>query len=222
MGKKLDNEESNCSLYKCSSRVPFSGSSPEPHVWQCTTVCPTTLKTSFCPLESPFKVRVNHVPRRDVDKKRRKEGQHPWKPPSFPGLFHPLSSAADVSYLTLPVGDTGALQPSPLSAHPNRTPVLLKCRSVLPAPVILDSSRGQQIPAGHVLDGVGSLPTSSETSVKLESLLLRVGQFVKCEKLTVPSQPPRMTSPAADCRSPGPVWSLACFEGKCGNGFLLV
>lgn len=29
MGKKLDNEESNCSLYKCSSRVPFSGSSPD-------------------------------------------------------------------------------------------------------------------------------------------------------------------------------------------------
>ena len=85
--------------------------------------------------------------------------------PSFPGLFHPLSSAADVSYLTLPVGDTGALQPSPLSAHPYRTPVLLKCRSVLPAPVILDSSRGQQLPAGHILDAFGSLPTTSETSV---------------------------------------------------------
>jgi len=32
--------------------------------------------------------------------------------------------------------------------------------SVLPAPIILDSSRGQQTPAGHILDITGSPQTA--------------------------------------------------------------
>lgn len=58
MGKKLDHEESNCSLYKYSSHLPFSGYSPKRMPWWLWTLsCTQVTKSHF----TSFKWRRNMI-----------------------------------------------------------------------------------------------------------------------------------------------------------------